>query len=39
MVDEGHVLYIIYIYVFEEKKIHCQICVPPQKLWIDYVIN
>lgn len=22
--------YIYYIYVFEEKKIHCQICVPPK---------
>lgn len=33
------IIYIIYIYVFEEKKIHCQICVPPKKLLIDYVIN
>lgn len=31
--------YIYYIYVFEEKKIHCKICVPPKKLLIDYVIN
>lgn len=22
--------YIYYIYVFEENKIHCQICVPPK---------
>lgn len=23
-------IYYIYRYVFEEKKIHCQICVPPK---------
>lgn len=39
MVDEGYVLYILYIYVFEEKKIYCKICVFFKKFLIDFVIN
>lgn len=30
MVDEGHVLYILYIYVFEEKKSIVKFVFPPK---------